>query len=112
MCDDLGARPASTRPAHPVALRPDRKAYLIDGVAINGVRGGLVLYSTETVGVQIVGTVSAYRVNRTTGDALPGLLIAQDVSHFHAVTGKMRSIDEARRKQQELESAKPDKRKP
>jgi hypothetical protein len=93
------------------AHRPDRKAYLIDGVAINGVSGGPVLYSTETDGVQIVGTVSAYRANRTTGDVLPGLLISQDVSHFHAVTDKVRSIDEARRKQQELENAKPDKRK-
>ena len=36
-----------------------RKAYLIDGVAINGVSGGPVLFSTNADGVQIVGIVSA-----------------------------------------------------
>jgi len=46
-----------------------RKAYLIDGVAINGVSGGPVIFSTGTDGVQIVGTVSAYQANRATGEA-------------------------------------------
>jgi hypothetical protein len=55
-----------------------RNAYLIDGVAINGVSGGPVIYSTPTDGVQIVGCISAYRANRATGEALPGLSIAQD----------------------------------
>jgi hypothetical protein len=82
-----------------------RKAYLIDGVAINGVSGGPVLYMTETEGVQIVGTVSQYRANRATGEALPGLLIAQDVSHFHDVLNHVRSIDEANIKKRELEEA-------
>src|ERR1019366_6072997 len=58
-------------------------SYLIDGVAINGVSGGPVIYSIDTEGVQFVGTVSAYMSNRATGDVLPGLAIAQDVSHFH-----------------------------
>src|SRR5262249_41156173 len=54
-----------------------RNAYLIDGVAINGVSGGPVLYPTTTDGVQIVGSISAYRANRATGETLPGLSVAQ-----------------------------------
>lgn len=81
-----------------------RNAYLIDGVAINGVSGGPVLHLTGTEGVQIVGTVSAYSANRATGEALPGLAIAQDVSHFHDVANHVHSIDEANKKKQEFES--------
>jgi hypothetical protein len=80
-----------------------RNAYLVDGVAINGVSGGPVLFLTETEGVQIIGTVSAYQANRATGEALPGLLIAQDVSHFHDVLNHVRSVDEARNKKLEFE---------
>jgi hypothetical protein len=92
------------------ARREDRKAYLIDGVSINGVSGGPVFYSTSTEGVKIVGIVSAYQANRATGTTLPGLLIAQDVSHFHDVIKHIKSIDEARKKKQELkEEEKSDK---
>jgi len=79
---------------------------LIDGVAINGVSGGPVVYSTEADGVSIVGVMSAYHVNRIRGDALPGLSIAQDVSHFHSIIKHMKSIDEARKKKEEDEKAK------
>lgn len=82
-----------------------RNAYLIDGVAINGVSGGPVLHLTGTDGVQIVGTVSAYSANRATGEALPGLAIAQDVSHFHDVANRVHSIDEANRKKAEFEAS-------
>ncbi|MEF8708478.1 MAG: serine protease [Candidatus Accumulibacter propinquus] len=81
-----------------------RNAYLVDGVAINGVSGGPVLHLTGTEGVQIVGTVSAYSANRATGEVLPGLAIAQDVSHFHDVANHVHSIDEANKKKQEFES--------
>jgi hypothetical protein len=84
-----------------VSARVDgRHMYLIDGVAINGVSGGPVLYSTINEGVnvvKIVGTISAYMVNRNTGEALPGLSMAQDVSHFHATVSHIRSLDDARR---------------
>lgn len=82
-----------------------RNAYLVDGVAINGVSGGPVLHLTETDGVQIVGTVSAYSANRATGEALPGLAIAQDVSHFHDVANHIHSIDDANRKKAEFEAS-------
>lgn len=85
------------------ARRDDLKAYLIDGVAINGVSGGPVINSTATDGVQFVGVMTAYRANRASGGSLPGLSIAQDVSHLHGVIQHMRSIDEANRKKREIE---------
>jgi hypothetical protein len=84
-----------------------RHAYLIDGVAINGVSGGPVMYSTETDGVQIIGIVSAYVSNRATGDALPGLAVARDVSHFHDTISFIKSLDEAREKKQEAAGPPP-----
>ena len=83
-----------------------RHAYLIDGVAINGVSGGPVVYSTETDGVQIVGTISAYISNKATGDTLPGLSIARDLSHFHDSISQLRSLDEAREKRQSPDQQK------
>ncbi len=83
-----------------------RNAYLIDGVSINGVSGGPVLHVTGTEGIQVIGIVSAYHANRATGEALPGLLIAQDVSHFHDVLQRVRSVDEANKKKREFEAMK------
>lgn len=78
-----------------------RHAYLIDGVAINGVSGGPVMYSTEAEGVQIVGSVSAYVSNRATGETLPGLAIARDVSYLHDTISKIKSLDEASKQKKE-----------
>jgi len=87
-----------------VSARQDfRNAYLIDGVTINGVSGSPVLHLTETEGVQIVGVITAYSPNRATGETLPGLSIAQDVSNFHDVIKNIRSLDEANRKKAEFE---------
>ena len=88
------------------ARRDDDSAYLIDGVAINGVSGGPVFYLEVTEGVQLVGIVSAYRISRQRGEALPGLLIAQDVSHAHNVIDQIRSFDEAKRIKAEEEAKK------
>lgn len=84
---------------------PTRKAYLIDGVAINGVSGGPVIHRDTSDAVQIIGCVSAYHANRVTGETLPGLLKAQDVSHFHGVAESVRSVDEANAKKAEFEAA-------
>lgn len=81
-----------------------RHAYLVDGVAINGVSGGPVIYSTPTDGVQFVGSITAYMANRATGETLPGLSVAQDVSHLHDVVLNMKSLDEARRLRAEEEA--------
>lgn len=86
------------------AHRSDRNAYLIDGVAINGISGGPVIYSTDADGVSIVGVMTAYRANRTSGDALPGLSIAQDVSHFHDIIQQVKSMDDAKKKKEEAEA--------
>lgn len=85
-----------------------RNAYLIDGVSINGVSGGPVLCLTRTEGVKIVGTINAYSANRATGEALPGLAIAQNVAHFHDVANHVHSIDEANRKKAEFEKLQHD----
>jgi hypothetical protein len=42
------------------ARQADRKAYLIDGVAIPGVSGGPVIFSSVAEGCQFIGAVSAY----------------------------------------------------
>ncbi len=86
------------------AKKENDSAYLVDGVAINGVSGGPVMYRDPTAGVQFVGTVSAYHPNRQPGAALPGLLVAQDVSHFHGIIQTIKSMDEARKKKSEIEA--------
>jgi hypothetical protein len=85
------------------ARKDERKAYLIDGVSINGVSGGPVIYAGEGKNevVEIIGLISAYMANKATGETLPGLLIAQDVSHLHDVAKKVKSIDEARKEMQQ-----------
>ena len=93
------------------AVQATRKAYLVDGVAINGVSGGPVFHCPNPEGVQIIGCVSAYHANRATGEALPGLLRAQDVSHFHGVAGYVRTIDEGIVKKKEFEEAQKQKSK-
>ena len=87
------------------ARQANRKAYLIDGVAINGVSGGPVFHAPTHNEVQIIGCVSAYHANRATGETLPGLLRAQDVSHFHGVAQYIHTIDEANAKKREVEAA-------
>lgn len=57
-----------------------------------------LFYSSETDGIEFVCIVTAYHANRLTGDTLPGLLAAQDVSHFHCVIQTIKTMDKARRK--------------
>lgn len=89
-----------------VSARTTAKGYLIDGVAINGVSGGPVVTMPADGEVQFVGVVSAYRANRATGEALPGLLVAQDVSHFHEMIAQIKSLDEAKKRREEEEAVK------
>jgi hypothetical protein len=84
------------------ARNDERKHYLVDGVAINGVSGGPVLYSSETNGVEIIGIMCAYMANTATGSTLPGLSVAQDVFHLHKSVAMIKDIDEARRKKEDL----------
>jgi hypothetical protein len=84
-----------------------RKAYLIDGVALSGVSGGPVIHVPSVGAVQIIGSVSAYyHANKS---ALPGLLVAQGVSHFLGVAEHVRSIDEAHAAKRKFEAAQKQK---
>ncbi len=80
-------------------------SYLIDGVSIHGISGGPVFHCTAPNVVQVIGIVTAYHANRATGEALPGLLRAQDVSHFHSVAAHIRTIDEANAAKREFDEA-------
>ncbi len=76
-----------------------QKAYLVDGVAINGVSGGPAFHTIfvgEAGRVVIIGVVSAYVPNRATGDVLPGLSVVRDVSQFHELAPTFASLDQAR----------------
>jgi len=78
-------------------------AYLIDGVAINGVSGGPVFHRRGE-GAVIIGAITAYMPNRLTAETLPGLSIAQDVSHFQEIVNEIKDWDEAARKKKEQEA--------
>lgn len=91
------------------ARQAERNAYLIDGVAINGVSGGPVFHRADKGDVQFVGVVSAYRANRLPGQTLPGLLIAQDVSHLHSIVTRIRNVDDAERKRAEMKEKEGDR---
>jgi Trypsin-like peptidase domain len=78
-------------------------SYLIDGVAINGVSGGPVFDESKDSIPQIIGVVSAYMANRRASETLPGLLQAQDLTSFHQDLKKIRSLDEAKEKEQETQ---------
>ena len=85
------------------AQQINRKAYLIDGVAINGVSGGPVFHCPTPGSIKIIGCVSAYHANRATSEALPGLLRAQDVSHFRGTAERIGNIDEANAQKKQFE---------
>ena len=73
----------------------DSKRYLVDGVAINGVSGGPV-FRCITDNPELIGVVSAYIANRATGETLPGVAVVQDVTQFHDIAERFRTIDEAK----------------
>jgi hypothetical protein len=73
-------------------------AYLVDGVAINGVSGGPAFW----LGVKTpyaVGIVSAYIPNRATGEVLPGVAVVRDATQFHDLVQRFRSFDEAKKQE-------------
>ncbi|HZP61147.1 MAG TPA: serine protease [Opitutaceae bacterium] len=72
-------------------------SYLIDGVAINGVSGGPVFRSFGSF-TNILGCVSAYIPNRSTGESLPGLCVVQSITPFHGFLENIKSIEEAKDK--------------
>lgn len=88
-------------------------AYLVDGVAINGVSGGPAFHVADTEDGQVVvvmGVVSAYVPNRATGEVLPGLSVVRDVAQFHELAPTFASLDQARKAESPAEPppSKPD----
>jgi hypothetical protein len=81
---------------HISAWLENDEAYLVDGVAINGVSGGPAFIQTDEASV-IVGIVTEYRPNIATGSPLPG------VSLIRAINPLSRHYAS---KQKELETAK------
>lgn len=81
-------------------------AYLVDGVAINGVSGGPAFWLAYDR-VIYVGVVASYIPNRVTGEPLPGLSVVRDVTQFHEIVKQFRSLDDARRQQQTQASQPP-----
>ena len=73
----------------------DQEAYLVDGVAINGVSGGPAFHLTEALPI-IMGVVSAYVPNRATGETLPGLGVVQGVTQFHQLAPTFASLEQAK----------------
>ncbi len=89
-------------------LQP-QTAYLVDGVAINGVSGGPAfhLLDAQPPTVAIIGVVSAYMPNRATGDVLPGLSVVRDVSQFHDLAPTFANLDQAREAEPPTEGPPP-----
>lgn len=57
----------------------EEELYLVDGVAINGVSGGPV-FVIEKDGPVIIGLVTEYRPNCSTGQVLPGMSVMRSIN--------------------------------
>ena len=60
---------------------------------------GTAVIAFDRGGIRFDGYVGY--ANRATGEALPGLSVAQDVSHFHETAAQVKSLDEAAQKHAE-----------
>lgn len=68
-------------------------AYLVDGVAINGVSGGPTFFINPDGNLMIIGVISSYMPNRVTGESLPGLSVVRSVYHLHEVADGLSAYD-------------------
>ncbi len=87
------------------AYSKENKAYVVDGVAINGVSSGPTLYIFDSK-ISVMGIVSAYIVNRATGEALPGLSLVRGVHQFQGLKKQFQTFDEAQKKKITLAKVK------
>ncbi|MDP3182279.1 MAG: serine protease [Desulfobaccales bacterium] len=81
----------------------DQLAYLVDGVAINGVSGGPAFTVTDDGTPLIMGVVTAYIPNRATGESLPGVCFVASIHRFYDFIKEIKSVEEAREKAKEIE---------
>lgn len=70
-------------------------AYLVDGVAINGVSGGPAFCILPDDELHVVGVVTAYIPNRATGESLPGVCFVAGISPLYHVVKEIKSLDDA-----------------
>lgn len=63
----------------------EEAAYLVDGVAINGVSGGPAFLCEDNDIVELVGVVTAYIPNRATGEALPGVSLVRAANPYFSL---------------------------
>lgn len=64
--------------------------YFIDGVAIPGVSGGPAFYwngNAKPPRVQVLGSISAYSTARSGGEVSPGLMVADNCTHWPGIVG-------------------------
>lgn len=81
---------------------PKEDSYLVDGVAINGVSGGPVFHlDSNSNEPKFSGVISAYKANRTTGEALPGLCIVRSVEPYQNTLRDLKTLEEAKEKEEE-----------
>lgn len=71
----------------------EKRAYLVDGVAVNGVSGGPAFAYDDSGRLQLLGVVSAYLPNKAAGSALPGLSVVQHIGHLAKWVESLRSIE-------------------
>lgn len=62
-----------------------KHAYLVDGVAISGVSGGPAFFVGSHGQPVLLGVMSAYLPNKTTGTPLPGLSLVQHIGQLEKV---------------------------
>lgn len=88
-----------------------QRAFLVDGVAINGVSGGPAFTFVGDL-LEVVGIVAAYVPNRETGEALPGVAVIRDVTQFQfdELTERFRSFRDAKSQEPSLDMASEQKR--
>ena len=75
-------------------------AYLMDGVAINGVSGGPA-FTVIGNDIHIIGLVSAYIPNRLEGESLPGVCFVVGIYPFYEMVKKMKNFEDAEDKAKE-----------
>ena len=71
-------------------------AYLVDGVAINGVSGGPAFYLEQDGPPRIIGAVSEYISNIVGSRTLPGLCNIRGVRQFQEMITAFKSLDDAK----------------
>lgn len=82
----------------------DQNAYLVDGVAINGVSGGPAFCVLPENEIHFIGVVTAYVPNRATGENLPGVCYVAGIAPLYHVVKEIKSIDEADEKIREIDA--------